>query len=228
MTRMFRVIEATFNPVVGCTHNCVYCWARRQAKRQRHRCKLCYDFIPHTHFHRKLPYARRVFLVDMGDLFCEAVPDEWITQTINLTNQRPETTFLFCTKNPLRYHNFVDLFPKNCVLGVTLETNRDQLSQKYTYAPPPSKRYEAMKNLPFPRKFISNEPLLDFDLHTLLKWISDINPETCEIGYDNYNYYLPEPPLQKTLKLIQEKTNLGINTYQKQIRPAWYEVGTHD
>ncbi|MEM4531792.1 MAG: hypothetical protein QXY39_07990, partial [Thermofilaceae archaeon] len=30
-SRMFSVVSETWNPVTGCTHSCVYCWARALA-----------------------------------------------------------------------------------------------------------------------------------------------------------------------------------------------------
>jgi DNA repair photolyase len=44
--------DATINPVVGCLHNCPYCYARRQARRRKNECYLCYEFIPHDHLER--------------------------------------------------------------------------------------------------------------------------------------------------------------------------------
>jgi DNA repair photolyase len=29
MTRMFDFVTETWNPITGCSHECVYCWARR-------------------------------------------------------------------------------------------------------------------------------------------------------------------------------------------------------
>jgi len=30
-TRMFDLVTETWNPITGCNHECVYCWARRLA-----------------------------------------------------------------------------------------------------------------------------------------------------------------------------------------------------
>jgi len=217
MTRMFRIVTRTWNPVVGCLHNCVYCWARRQAKRQKHRCKLCYQFSPHTHLDRLIPSGQLIFVVSMGDLFCDAFGDEVIQQIIDMVKQRPHQTFLFCTKNPRRYLHFQ--FPENCLLGTTIETNRNELVRRFSNAPPVSERYEAMLELDGKaRKFLSVEPIMEFDFDVFLEWISSINPEYCEIGYDNYYKLLPEPSLEKTLDFIEAKRKLGIDVREKELR----------
>jgi len=97
--------------------------------------------------------------------------------------------------------DFLDLYPKNVVLGATIESNRDYAVSQ---APPAIERYEAMKKLPFKNKIVSIEPIMDFDLETFVQWIRDINPVTVHIGYDNYHNNLAEPSLAKTKELLQE------------------------
>lgn len=220
-TRMFRSVEKTWNPVVGCSHNCIYCWARRQAKRQKHRCQFCYKFIPHLHLERKVPKANLIFVCSMGDLFCDVIHNEWIEQVIGIVRQHKDRDFLFCTKNPKRYLEFD--FPRNCLLGTTIETNKDELVEKVSQAPLPSERYKAMLDLDGSyRKFLSVEPIMEFDFDVFLGWIKDINPNLCEIGYDNYGFNLIEPEVNKTLKLIEEKRKLGIDTRIKELKKQKY------
>ena len=202
-SRMFKFVKNTWNPVVGCVHLCRYCWARRQAKRQKKRCELCYRFVPHLHEERlkkRWRDPKLIFTVDMGDLFCSAVPDEWILRVLDVVRENPHCMFLFMTKNPARYFDFK--FPDNAILGTTIETNRNYNVSK---APPPEERYEAMKDLDHEFKFVSIEPIMDFDMDVLVEWIRDIKPLRVAVGYDNYQYYpLVEPPLSKTIELIEK------------------------
>jgi protein gp37 len=201
---MFDVITDTWNPVVGCLHHCTYCWARRLAETKLKNIERYKDgFKPklvEKELERKF-YKKYVFAVDMGDLFGEWVPPEWIIKVIDATKKSPSSSFLFLTKNPKRYMEFLDLYPENVVLGATIETNKDYPVSK---APATVERYDFMKKLPFKNKIISIEPIMDFDLETFVKWIKDINPVMVHVGYDNYNNNLPEPSLSKTYQLIDQ------------------------
>ncbi len=215
---MFPFVKKTWNPVIGCQHNCIYCWARRMAEgRLKHHPKYRDGFKPkffQDELNVKFKDGDFVFVVDMGDLFGEWVPEEWIVKVIEKTYEFPNTTFLFLTKNPLRYHEFLDMFRDNHILGATIETNRDY---KVTKAPPPEERYEAMKSLKGVRKFVSIEPIMDFDVDVFSRWILDIMPEFVCIGYDNWGNKLPEPPFEKVRDLI-ERINVFIRIYLKKLQ----------
>ncbi len=220
-------ITRSWNPIVGCRHECVYCWARRLAEgRLSHLPQYRNGFtsvrIVEKAFNQSFKPGETVFTVDMGDMWGDWVPGEWIKRVLSHASKYPRTVFLFLTKNPKRYHEFLDWLPPNSILGATIETNRDTLTASISRAPPPSERYQYMKTLPWPRKLVSIEPILDFDPETMIEWIKDIQPETVHIGYDNYSNKLPEPPLHKTLRLIRElrrHTQVTLGT----IRKAWNE-----
>ena len=78
-----------------------------------------------------------------------------------------------------------------------------------------------MKKLNWRLKFISIEPVLDFTLN-FAERIRDIGPFMVYVGYDNYNNKLPEPPLNKTEKLVQELMSFTL-VIKKTMRPAWFE-----
>ncbi len=201
---MFDMINATWNPVVGCLHWCSYCWARRLAETKLKNVERYRDgFKPklvekelNRRFHKKY-----VFAVDMGDLFGDWVPSEWILKVIEAIKNSPSSYFLFLTKNPKRYMEFLDFYPENVVLGSTIETNRDYSVSK---APPTFERYKYMVDLPVEKKLVSIEPIMDFDSETFVQWIRDINPVMVHIGYDNYHNNLAEPSLAKVKELIQQ------------------------
>jgi protein gp37 len=181
--RMFGFVGETWNPVKGCTHGCQYCWAKRMAK------WVYGDAFTPKIFENRLRYSKKnkwVFVCDMGDLFCKAIPSEWIEEVIKVVaGADPSNTFLFLTKNPRRFFEFLGSFSPNCILGCTIETNRDEIVGKISKAPRVSERYKAMVELDWPRKMLSIEPIMDFDLEVFLDWISHISPEICAIGYDN-------------------------------------------
>ena len=200
--RMFEVISKTWNPVVGCLHSCSYCWARRLVNtRLKNSEKYKDGFKPklvekelRRRFHNQF-----VFVSDMGDLFGEWAPSEWIIEVIGAVKQSPDSTFLFLTKNPRRYREFLGLYPKNIVFGATLESNREYSVSK---APSPFERCRSMADLPLDYKLVCIEPIMDFDLETFVQWIKDIKPSIVYVGYDNYNNKLTEPTFAKTKQLI--------------------------
>jgi len=226
--KMFTIVNRTWNPVTGCTHLCRYCWARGLTAKLRNGSRYGEGFAPklvEEELRATFKPGEVVFVCDMGDLFCEGVPDKWIRKVLERTRKFPETRFLFLTKNPARYADFLDFFPQNSVLGATIETNRDELYREHgiSRAPLPSERYRAMRDLKWDKKFVSVEPILDFDLEEFAKWIADILPFMVYVGYDNYGNRLPEPPLRKTLELVERLSEHTL-VVRKTLRPAWFET----
>ena len=227
--RMFPIVSTTWNPVSGCYHMCVYCYARRLAETKlRHTPRYRSGFTPRINFkafRKRFKRGEIVFPVDMGDLFAEGIPKEWVLRVLRHIERYPKTYFLFLTKNPSRYHEFLEHFPENAVLGATIETNKDDLytEHRISKAPLPSRRYRAMAKLEWDLKFISIEPILEFDLDEMVKWVKDIDPVLVFVGYDNWNNKLPEPSYHDTLKLIDELEHITL-VIRKTIRKAWYEI----
>ena len=202
MTRMFKSVKGKpWNPVIGCRHWCAYCWARDLSERmQKQGGKYKDGFEPRffpKEMERKFKPGQFIFVVDMGDLFGSWVPVEWIRQVLDAIKMWPETDFLLMTKNPKRYHEFE--LSENVVLGTTLESNREYDG---TIAPCPWSRYETFSEHPHPCKFVSIEPIMDFDLGTMLSWVRNIKPQIVEVGADNYRHNLLEPDPSKLQALI--------------------------
>ncbi len=221
------LIDETWNPITGCLHDCTYCWARKWAEtRLKHVRRYREGFKPRLNlveFRRKFRPGVTVFVSDMGDMWGNWVPRDWIIAVLNYIKKFPNTQFLFLTKNPSRYFEFLDLIPQNVILGATIETNRDKLSIRYSKAPPVSSRIKAMAELKRLNKLITIEPILDFDLEEFVEALRIINPKFVYIGYDNYNNRLEEPPLWKTRALIKRLEDMGIKVIYGTLRKAWWE-----
>lgn len=227
--KMFNLVTSTWNPVSGCTYNCKYCWARSLATTKlKNSHRYSNGFKPslnEVEFRKKFKKGDFVFVSDMGDLFGRSVPANWIQKVLKHIQLFPEALFLFLTKNPSRYDEFISEMPSNAILGATIETNNDQRIRELNIssAPPVSERYLAMKNIEWEKKFVSIEPILDFDLQIFSKWIEEIYPFLVYVGYDNYKHNLPEPIMNKTMKLINS-INKDSLVIKKTIRPAWFET----
>jgi len=200
---MFDNITRTWNPVVGCLHKCSYCWARRLAETKLKDIERYKDGFQPKLVEKELSkrfHKQFVFVSDMGDLFGKWVPSEWILKVIDTVKKSPSSNFLFLTKNPIRYFEFVNVYPENVVLGATIETNRDY---HVSNSPTPAERQDCMRELPFKNKIVSVEPIMDFDLETMIQWLREIGPVLVHVGYDNYRCRLAEPQLSKTMQLIR-------------------------
>jgi len=232
-SRMFHLVHRTWNPISGCMHNCVYCWARRLAlTKLRHLERYRNGFIPRLNsgeLSKKFKPGELVFVSDMGDMWGSFIPGEWIEKVLNHVRSFPRTTFLFLTKNPGRYLEFAEELSSmdNVVLGATVETDDDLLYLKHSIsrAPAPSKRLYMMELVAQKiggTLMISVEPILDFTPFFPGR-IAELEPEFVYVGYDNYNNRLPEPPLRKTYMLIKTLREHGIVVYEKTLRKAWWE-----
>ena len=144
-----------------------------------------------------------VFVSDMGDAWARSIDMKWQAAVVAVARLNPETNFLYMTKDPLGYCHFernAFAFPDNVLLGVTMETNRG--TKKISHAPDPLARYLYFMNVQHKRKFVSIEPIMDFDLEELVSWMKELKPEAVAVGYDNYKNNLIEPSLVKTNNLI--------------------------
>lgn len=214
----------TWNPITGCLHSCSYCWARGYARRLASmgvEPYKTYGFKPalaEWRLKQRLPKFESIFVSDMGDMWGEWVPSEWIERVLKVLVFRPDCSFLFLTKDPRRYHEFQGKFTENMMLGATIETNR---SYDLSKAPAPKDRFEEMKSLEWKHKAVVVEPILDFDPE-FINWLKEVKPEVVYVGYDNYGCKLPEPPLNKTMMLVQELKGVT-QVESKALRKAWYE-----
>jgi len=167
-------------------------------------CQLCYDYIPHFHKERlddSLPLTKGdefIWVGSSGDISFISIKN--LFKIFQKIEEYPDRTFFFQTKNPKFFRNYN--FPKDVLLGITLESNR--YYNLISKAPKPWKRVFDFCFLEHPRKVITIEPILEFDFEMFLDWIREINPERVYVGYDTKKCGLPEPSLEKTKKLIKE------------------------
>ncbi len=93
----------TWNPVIGCLHSCSYCWAKRFAlERLSNTEKYKNGFAPKLAENELSKRFRNqfVFVSDMGDLFGEWTPKEWILKVIDATRQSPIKRLSVFDKKP--------------------------------------------------------------------------------------------------------------------------------
>jgi protein gp37 len=119
--------DYTLNPVVGCTHGCYYCYARRM----NNRFKWVDDFSKPQFFPGRLKQLnstkpKKIFMDSMSDI-AEWEP-EWSRKIFKSIEQNPQHNYLFLTKNPCglkgSFHTYCTP-DKNIWVGVTVTSNND-------------------------------------------------------------------------------------------------------
>ena len=222
----------TWNPFVGCRHGCVYCIPsfQRQLKRVAGHinCQDCYDYKPHYHPERlgRIPSSPIIFVCGTGDItFCKGFFVRRIFGAIDEHKQRMEKTYYFQSKNPACFNLYLDWFLENrdkVILLTTLETNRDEGYRDISKAPLPSIRFHDFHDLKYPRKVVTIEPVMDFDLEIMVTWMNMLKVqgslEYVWFGYDSKNCGLPEPPIEKAQTFVDMLQDLGIEVRGKTLR----------
>jgi protein gp37 len=167
----------------------------------------CYNYKPHFHPERLkqyLPKNKLIFLCGYGDI-CFAFQSQ-IKQIFDVVKEHKDKTFLVQTKMPecLVNYEVEYIIPDNVIVGTTIETNRD--TKNISKAPVPEIRMHDLRLIQHRRKFITHEPIMDFDLDVLVDWDKSIHPEIIWIGYNSHpeSISLNEPPLTKTRHLITD------------------------
>jgi len=195
---MYPFVSHTWNPIRGrCPHQCSYCYMKRY--------KVGDLRLEFKELRTNLGSKNFIFVGSSTDMFSESVYPSWIRDVLKHCNKFPNNLYLFQSKNPGRFKQFIDYFPPNraTVLGTTIETNRADITTKYSATPLPQERVNHMMDLAFPT-MISIEPILDFDLKTMKDWIRMIAPEFVVIGADSKGWNLEEPSADKVLALISQ------------------------
>ena len=206
---MYEFSVKQWNPFSGCEHECKYCVSsfQRQLKRwAKKNCQGCYKFEPHEHPERlsqSLPttnYMQYIFTCSNGDIaFCET---DYLKKIIKRIKKEPNKTFLIQSKDPKTFKRVA--FPRNVILGTTIESNKDDLVEAVSKAPKPSERYNDFLEVNHPTKMITIEPVIDFDLDIMISWVIEIKPCMVWLGYDSKKNNLVEPELEKVLQLYWE------------------------
>jgi len=220
--RMFKSVGWTWNPIVGCLHECEYCWAKSLRDRWG---KSFRPTIQESAFKDEWPNdGTIVFVGSMGDLFCEdRVFEEAIPRIFQKMSEAENQKFLLQTKNPSNiYHNWLDEIANlealglNVFVGTTIETNRDT---PWSHAPHPMERYLYLcmiyEDVAI-RTFLSYEPLAEFDLEAMTAIAREISPIAVEIGLENYGSVIPRPSDDSIRFLLEELRQHNIHYVLKE------------
>lgn len=216
---MYPWVTHTHSHLIGaCSHACGYCYVQAMAKRFHNmranysgEVRLVLDEL-HVHYGN----GKTIFIEHLNDLFADGVPTEYIAQILKHCNSYPDNHYVFQTKNPKRMLALalVEALPPHSILGTTIETNH--WYPVMGKAPPTLARAAYMSRLPARfQRFVTIEPILDFDLEPMVRLLTDLNPNFVNIGADSKGHGLIEPKRTEVLALISELQSAGIEVRQK-------------
>lgn len=197
-----------------CPHSCSYCYVDNPRFGRPERYKGPLRLIE-KELSVKYGTGKTIFVEHCNDLFAETVPTDFVHLVLEHCWKFPENEYVFQSKNPARFLPFLELgllFPPKIILGTTIESNR--WNPYISMAPPPLERMMAMEKVQG-RKFLTIEPVLDFDVEILADWIHRINPEFLNLGADSKGHNLPEPSVEKIIALVVELEKYGIELREK-------------
>ncbi len=153
-----------------------------------------------------------IFVGSNIDLFAKEIRDEWAARAIDICNMCDENTYLFQSKNPGAFKDYI--FPKNTILCTTIETNR-YYAEIMGNCKHPGVRVEDFSGVKNYKKMVTIEPILDFDMDSLIFDMVLINPIQINIGADSGNNNLPEPSREKLLEFIAALKEKAFNVHLK-------------
>jgi protein gp37 len=127
--------DFTFNPIVGCSIGCKFCYARRFNAR--------YKFIPTwekpqfftDRLNERIPGLPKrrdpmaiaispdrpvIFVGSMCDIFSDGVDHLWQSSIMVYIHRHPEAVFILLSKRPLGFQTFLNI-PENCIIGTSIE-----------------------------------------------------------------------------------------------------------
>ena len=198
-----------------CPHKCIYCYVNNGFMNTPRPKRYCGPLrLIDAEFRVDYGEGKTIFIEHKNDLFALEVPQDFINRVIMHCMAFPNNTYVFQTKNPQRYLSMDALMPVESIFGATIETNRN--IPDISRAPRPEDRMRAMVKLdPSFRKFITIEPVLDFDVDILAEWIARIRPEFLNLGADSKGNNLPEPTIDKIMALVEKLKEYGIELREK-------------
>ena len=211
---MYEWVTHTWNPVKGCKFDCRYCYIKSRKN---------YSLNPRFSEHEMKTHLGKsnfIFIGSMCDLFGDWIHSEWIKKVIRRCLLF-DNNYLFQSKNPRRFIEFLQIFPEKTILGTTIETNRG--TGHISKAPSTYERAYVMQNIGFDKE-VTIEPILDFDVDDLVLMINDIKPKFVAIGADSKGHNLDEPSPQKIEVLIKELEKTTVVKLKKNLSRI-YSVG---
>ena len=206
---MYDWVTHTWNTIKGkCPHGCSYCYVKRFGKQPD-------LYLDQKEFKTDLGFHNVIFIGSGCDIFANSIPKEWICETMNYA-RKFKNSYLYQTKNPQRMYEFYYMMGDFDRVCTTIETNR-VYPDIMGITPNPEDRAFWLSMFAFNR-YLTIEPIMDFDLNEMVELIKLCNPVQVNIGSDSGHNNLPEPPKEKILELISELEKFTVIDQKKNLK----------
>lgn len=213
---MYSWVSHTHTHLGGkCSHECKYCYVQAMSERFPVMKNKFSGPLRLLEDEFKVDYGKGkvIFIEHCNDLFASNVPQEFLHRILAHCAVFPSNTYVFQTKNTERmFKNFV-LLPPDRIIGTTIESDIDY--PDISKAPLVWDRIFWLAMLEKERKFVTIEPVLDFNVHTLAALVAGASPFFVNLGADSKNRGLPEPSVEKVMDLVQVLGTYNIELREK-------------
>lgn len=189
---MYEFVSHTWNVIKGkCPHDCEYCYVKRWGELKPVR-------FDEKELETDLGSGNFIFVGSSCDIFAEEIHPNWTRMVIEHCNKF-DNKYLLQTKNPNGFYKHLHDLDEKFILGCTIES--DVYHYCMAKSPEPHNRASAMKKIKN-KKFITIEPILNFNVNYFAQMINEINPDWVNIGADSGVNKLNEPTSERIYKLI--------------------------
>jgi len=199
---MYEFVTHTWNPIKGlCEHDCSYCYMKRYPLKAVRLDSA--DLQTNLDPDGKDP-QKNIFVGSSTDMFATAIPSFWISKVLSQC-KKYNNAYLFQSKNPQRFLQFINQSPPISIFCTTMESNRFYPSYMGK-SPDPKYRSAAMVEVhqALLKTMVTIEPIMEFDLDPFVALLEPIHPEQINIGVDTMDAGLPTPTKQHVMALVAE------------------------
>ena len=203
------------NSSSSCKIQCIYCkpTCRSQLKislanSNVEKCSHCSPNTPSdnsTTYQRISEFFRSISTCSESDkIFCQK---EYLKNIVYWVRYNSYKTFLIHSNNPFLLNRLS--FPKNVILGTSLETHNSVMGESTAEVPTPYQRYKDFLEVKHPIKMVTIEPTKDIVTDTIIAWIENINPCMIWLGYDSIEDNISKSEIEKVKALFWEFAKRG-------------------
>lgn len=198
---MYEWVTHTWNAIKGaCPHDCSYCYMKKWKNQKPVRLDEA-EFKEFDKDMVKYGEGQFIFVGSSCDMFAKNIPYEWIIKVIQHLIKY-DNTYLFQSKNPKGFDVLAIENVERFILCTTIETNR-VYPEIMRNSPDPVDRAIQFGRIPIEKKYVTIEPVMDFDINSLVSMIEICKPIQVNIGADSGGNKLPEPDKNKVNELIE-------------------------